>query len=152
MAKGKSRKLIANPILYTIEDKLFGKLEVLNTENAWWGERAKVENLIAICKVDASVAECCSYAGITNDQYKYFYEKHPYFSTIKELCNELPNIKARNTVVAKIGESYANAMDYLKRKKKDEFGDEQKHDVEITLPVDIISTLKKIYGEQCSSD
>jgi len=123
MAKGVSKKLIENPIAYTIEDKVFGKLDVLNTENAWWKERAKVENLIAVCKIDASVEECCSYAGISNDQYKYFYEKHPYFSTIKELCNQLPNIKARQTAVTKLGESYQNAMDYLKRKKKLEFGD-----------------------------
>ena len=134
--RGKSDDVLENPIAYTIEDRKFGKFDVLNSANAWWLERAKVELLIAACKIDASVEECCSWAGISEDQYKYFREQHHWFSPLKTLCNEMPSIKARNTVVAGL-EDVNNARWYLEKKRKKEFGNDTP-----TLNIDIsISSL-----------
>lgn len=108
---------------YTITDPTFGELRVLNSANAWWNERAKVELLIAACKLDATVEECCTMAGITLDQYKYFYELHPNFSTIKDACNQIPSLTARKTIVDSLAVSPANSQWYLTKKKKKEFGE-----------------------------
>ena len=129
MAKGKSKKVEKNPIAYTISDPAFGKFEILNSENAWWLVREKVELLIAACKFDATQEECCAYAGISPDQYRYFTERHPTFSHIKGACNELPNLKARERVVKGLSESFGNAFTYLERKKKKEFSPRVETDI-----------------------
>ena len=84
----------------------------------------KLEQAFAI---DCSVEEACSFADISRDSFYDYLKKNPKFSDRIADLREKPVLKARNTVVAKIGESYANAMDYLKRKKKLEFGDNVDH-------------------------
>lgn len=108
---------------YVIKDKHFGDLKILHTANAWWIDRGKVDALISAFKIDAQVKEAIVYAGITLDQYKYFCEKHPDFYTIKQAIKQLPVLKARKRIVQGLDESYGNAMDYLKRKRRKEFGD-----------------------------
>lgn len=95
---------------------------------------AKLEQAFAI---DATVEEACSYADIGRDAFYDYLKKSPEFSDrIADLRNR-PILKARQTVVQKMDENYSNAMDYLKRKRKDEFGDQQKFDVDITLKLDV---------------
>lgn len=118
---GKAKRVIDKPIIYTIKDKAFGEFQVKNSPNAWWLERGKVELLIGACKIDASVNECCYQAGITPNQYQYFYEQHPNFSIIKEVLNESPNLKARQTVVKAL-DNPDYAFKYLEKKRKKEFG------------------------------
>jgi hypothetical protein len=80
----------------------------------------KLEQAFAI---DASVEEACSYADISRNCFYEWLKKNPEFNDrITDLRNR-PVLKARQTVVQKLGESYQNGMDYLKRKKKLEFGD-----------------------------
>lgn len=129
MKKGGAKRVQENPIAYVIQDKVFGELKIKNSANAWFLERAKVELLIAACKFDASVEECCAYAGISIDQYKYFMEKHPDFSTVKALCNKLPDLKARKTIVDDLDDP-ETAKWYLPRKRKGEFGERK----EVTGP------------------
>ena len=121
MAKGHPRILDDKPILYTIEDKIFGKLEVLNSANAWWIDRRKVEDLIQAAKIDASLEESRAYAGISKGEYDYFIQKHPYFSEIKEACNQIPNLKARQTIVKALDDPN-HAFKYLEKKRRKEFG------------------------------
>jgi len=137
--------VIENPIAYTITDKIFEKLEVKNSANAWWLEKTKVEALIQVFKFDGTQEEACSYAGITQRQYDYFIEQHPQFCEIIGACREIPNLKARKTAVSKIEESYQNAMDYLKRKKKKEFGDRM--EVDNPAQVEAIKSLENIIKE-----
>ena len=81
---------------------------------------AKLEQAFAI---DASVDEALSYASLKPDAYYDYLKKHPEFSDrIKEL-RQRPILAARQRVVKGVTENYSNAMDYLKRKKKLEFGD-----------------------------
>ena len=106
---------------YIITDKYFPDLKVLKSDNAWWVDRGKIERLIAAFKMDAAIMEACAYAGITYEQYKYFNEIHPDFSTVKQLCNELPTLQARQEVVRGIANDKEFALKYLERKKKNEF-------------------------------
>jgi len=106
---------------YTITDKAFRELKVLNSANAWWIDRAKVEALITAYKIDANNDEACFYAGITLDQLKYFRELHPEFSAIKHACRQHLGITAK----AKFAKDVENNIDgaaltYLKMKRKDE--------------------------------
>jgi predicted DNA-binding protein YlxM (UPF0122 family) len=81
---------------------------------------AKLEQAFAI---DCSVEEACSYADISRDCFYDHLKINPAFSDRIADLRQRPVLKARQTVVQKIGENYSNAMDYLKRKKKLEFGD-----------------------------
>ena len=122
-SQGIADKVIKNPIAYTIKDKVFDSFDVKNSANAWWIDKTKVENLINAYKWDAPDEEAIINAGISLVQLDYFKKNHSDFSRVKTACKEIPNLRARQTVVTKATESYANAMDYLKRKKKLEFGD-----------------------------
>jgi hypothetical protein len=115
------------PYAYTIKDNAFEPFHVLNTANGWWIDKTKVDRLITAFKLDCTIQEACVYAGISIRSYQYFNELHPDFCNIIDACRQLPSLKARETVVKKMAESYANAVDYLKRKKKDEFGDSLDH-------------------------
>jgi mevalonate kinase len=105
----------------------------------------KLEQAFAI---DASVEEACSFADISRDAFYDYLKKDPKYSDRIAALREKPILKARNTVVAKIGDSYANAMDYLSRKRKSEFATRS----EITgneggpIKVDIQEQLAKVYG------
>lgn len=118
---GKSLAVIANPIAYVIKDKVFGELQIKNSANAWWLDEIKVRDLIKACKLDATIEECLSYAGITQVQYDYFLKLHPDFSRVKTLCKELISVQARITIANTINNPEI-AKWYLERKKKNEFG------------------------------
>lgn len=94
----------------------------------------KLEQAFAI---DCTVEEACSYANISRDAFYDYLKKEPPFSDRIEELRQHPVLKARQTVSDKLGESYQNAMDYLKRKKRDEFGDQQKVDVDVVLKLDV---------------
>ncbi len=109
-------------------DKPVGRPTVITPEVL-----AKLEQAFAI---DASVDEALSYAEIKPDAYYDYLKKHPEFSDrIKDLRNR-PILAARQRVVKGVTENYGNAMDYLKRKKKLEFGDS----------VDVTSKNEQILG------
>jgi hypothetical protein len=82
--------------------------------------RAKIEEAAAL---DASVEEIAFYADISRETYYEILKKDPVFSDRITKLRQRPILAARQTVVKKATESYQNAMDYLKRKKKLEFGD-----------------------------
>jgi hypothetical protein len=83
----------------------------------------KMGKLEQAFSIDATVAEACSYAEITRSVFYDYIQRHPEFNDrINDLRNK-PILKARMTVVRGIDESYANAMDYLKRKRKNEFAE-----------------------------
>ena len=73
--------------------------------------------------MDCSIKEICLYANISKQTYYNWIEKD---KKLKDRIDELratPFLLARTTVITGIKENYSNAMDYLKRKKKLEFGD-----------------------------
>ena len=73
--------------------------------------------------------EATFYAGIHIDTLYEYQKKNPEFVDRKNALKENPILLAKQTVVNKMTESYGNAMDYLSRKRKDEFG--QKNTVDL---------------------
>lgn len=84
-----------------------------------------IGKLEAAFAVDATVEEACFYAGINPDTYYSWVKKNTRLSERFKALRNKPILLARQTIVSKIPESYQNAMDYLKRKRRAEFGDSQ---------------------------
>jgi len=96
----------------------------------------KIEEVAAL---DGTIAEMALYGGVHPDSiYAWMAEDKKFSDRIQELRNT-PVLKARNTVNEKMTESYSNAMDYLKRKKKKEFGDNST--IEVTTPKPLLDAL-----------
>lgn len=85
---------------------------------------SKLEHAFSLGCTDV---EACIFADIGQTTLYEYQEKHPEFAERKAELKETPILKARMTVVDKLGESYVYAMDYLKRKKRNEFGDSVDH-------------------------
>ena len=79
----------------------------------------KLEEAFAI---DASAEEACFYADISRETYYKWIKNNKAFSDRIESMRQRPVLLARQTAIQKIPESYSNAMDYLSRKRRDEFG------------------------------
>jgi len=78
----------------------------------------KLEEVFALGGTDE---EACLFADISK-QTLYDYQKlHPEFVDRKEALKETPILLARRTAIAKLSDSYVNAMDFLSRKRKKEF-------------------------------
>ena len=82
-----------------------------------------VKKLEEAFAMDCTVEEACLFANISKQSYYNWIDSFP---DKKERFDELrhnPFLLARATVIKGIQENYQNAMDYLKRKKKLEFGE-----------------------------
>jgi hypothetical protein len=73
--------------------------------------------------IDASIEEACYFANIGPTTYYEWVKEMPQLAERFNRLRQRPVLTARQTVNEKMKESYSNAMDYLKRKKKLEFGD-----------------------------
>ena len=65
--------------------------------------------------------EACLWANIATPTLYLYQEKHPEFIERKEALKENPVLLARKSVVRQLQRDGKLAMDYLSRKKKDEF-------------------------------
>jgi hypothetical protein len=98
-------------------------IDIMESANAWWMDRGKVERLIAAYGIDCSVQEACAYAGVTARQYKYFNEIHPEFKEVRETMKSLSTIKARKAIMRGIEEGgFWEAMKFLEKALPEEFG------------------------------
>jgi hypothetical protein len=131
-----------DPYAYTITDKVFGEFKAVNTDNAWWLSSAKVEALINAYKYGCRNEEAWISAGISDDQFYYFTDKHPEFYGIIKACKEIPNLKARQTVVTQIATDGNLAFKYLERKLPEEFG--AKNNIGIAVQVNVGERMKDI--------
>jgi len=80
---------------------------------------AKLEQAFAI---DCSVEEACSYADIGRDTFYDYIKLKPQFSDRIDELRQRPVLKARQAVVKSL-DNPQHAFEYLKRKRKKEFGD-----------------------------
>lgn len=100
--------------------------------------------------IDASIGEACFYAGIAVQTYYNWIKNDP---KLLERLNELRNkpvLLARQRIVKGVNESYSNAMDYLSRKRPQEFGNKQKLEVEakvLTMDVTQNEAAQKLADE-----
>ena len=78
----------------------------------------KLDEVFAI---DGTVEEACYYANISPSTYYEWTKEKPELVERFDRLRERPVLLARQTAVKFVNQSYANAMDYLSRKKKKEF-------------------------------
>ena len=97
--------------------------------------KSKIEQVAAL---DGSVEEMAYYCDVSRQTiYNWLEEDKALFDRVERLRSK-PILKARQVVNEKMGESYTNAMDYLKRKQKKEFGDN----------VDVTSGGESMHGQR----
>jgi predicted DNA-binding protein YlxM (UPF0122 family) len=102
------------------------------------------ENIVKLrelAELDASIAEMAYYCNVTKQTIFNWFERNPDLFDEIERLREKPILTIRRTVIEKANESYSNAVDYLKRKRKDEFGDSSttKHEFPIPLLANVLS-------------
>ncbi len=105
-----------------------------------------IDKLEYVFSLGGTDKEACFYAGISHQTLYDYQNLHPEFIERKEALKENPILKARKTVVEKLEENYSNAMDYLKRKKKDEFSEKHEIEVEGEIPIRVIE-VQKLNGD-----
>lgn len=96
-----------------------------------------IKKLEEVFAIDGSVAEACYWADISQATYYVWVKENPKLLDRFTKLRERPVLLARQTAFKKIPESYANAMDYLKRKKALEFGDKADVNVDVVLKLDV---------------
>ena len=88
--------------------------------------RVKLQQAAAL---DCSIAEMALYCDVSRETIYTWLEKDQELSDEIDRLRERPVLAARQTVVKGVSESYSNAMDYLKRKKKLEFSERVENDI-----------------------
>jgi len=117
----KTDLLVPKDYAHKITDANFPDFFIKKSSNAWWMSLGKVEALIGAFKIDATIEEALVSAGITYDQFRYFREEHPEFSQIIDVCRQLPNLRARRSLVLGLDDDPKLSLQYLKAKKPQEF-------------------------------
>lgn len=110
-------------------------------------ERVKIiEKLEEAARWDCSLEEMCLHAGISFDTFNRWQKRNPELGERIEKLRNSPTLMARKTVISKIPESYQNAMDYLKRKRKSEFSERSEltgaEGKELPMPILKINVLR----------
>ena len=75
--------------------------------------------------------EACLWADIAEKTLYLYQEKHPEFIQRKNALKETPVLLARKSVVMKLGRDPRLSMDYLSRKRKDEFSTKTEQDLRV---------------------
>jgi len=109
----------------------------------------KIKKLEEAAAFDASIDEMCFYADISPQTYYNWTKADPKLLERLDALRNHPTLAARQRVVKGISESYQNAMDYLKRKKKGEFSEKQ--EVEHSGIINMGTVLDEIEKENAES-
>jgi predicted DNA-binding protein YlxM (UPF0122 family) len=100
--------------------------------------RVKILELAAL---DASVAEMAMYCNVSKQTvYNWLDGDKELFDEVERL-RETPILAIRRSILEKAHDSYQNGMDYLKRKRKAEFGDEST--VNHNLPTPLLDAVQR---------
>lgn len=97
-----------------------------------------IQKLEDAFSMDCGVVEACLLANISAQTYYNWIEKNSDMKERFETLRKRPILKARQTVMAKLGDNYQNAMDYLKRKQAKEFGDRIQNDIDGNLTIKVV--------------
>lgn len=97
----------------------------------------KIEEIAAL---DGTVEEMALYADLNPDTIYDWLKNKPEFSERITKLRNTPVLAIRRAVVEKAVENYSSAMDYLKRKRKTEFGDTQT--IEHKLPTPLLNAVQ----------
>src|SRR3990167_8202408 len=103
-----------------------------------WFDGKNETKVISDCKyiwgIGGNDKEAALYSEISDKSLSRYLQAHLDIKLLRDKLRDYPIIKARQTVTDKLSESYQNAMDYLKRKRKEEFGDRSTVDIELPVP------------------
>jgi hypothetical protein len=103
----------------------------------WWKMNPeKLVNLEHAFAIGCTDKEAIGFAGISETQLYYYERLNPEFKSKKEMLKETVILKAKEAVHREVGKNYQNAIDYLKRKRRKEYGDS----------IDMTSENEKITG------
>lgn len=83
--------------------------------------KSKLEKM---AQLDASIPEMAYYCGVHKQTVYNWKKENPKYFDYLDTLREKPVLKARETVIKHSTKNYQNAMDYLKRKRRTEFGDQ----------------------------
>lgn len=103
----------------------------------WDGKDDKevLAKLQEVWAIGGTNAEGACYADVSESSITRYLQKNPELAEIRKRLMDKPILKARMAVVKGL-DNYQNGMDYLKRKRKKEFGDN----------LDVTSDNEKIEG------
>lgn len=104
-----------------VDPTLPAPVRVLNSGGAWWMNKYKVEKLIDAYKMDCKDSEAAYFAGVSQNQLRYFKDKHPEFDEIIKHCKSELSFYARKNIAHAIKykkSSHASA-EYLDRKERE---------------------------------
>ena len=88
--------------------------------------------ILEVAALDGSVREMAYYCDVSHQTiYNWLEADKTLFDKVERL-RERPILAARQRVVKGVAESYSNAVDYLKRKKKNEFSERTELKADIT--------------------
>lgn len=121
-----------------------GRPKKVKKENRGAPTKLTPENIVRLkelASLDASIPEMAMYCNVSKQTVYVWLKENPELNDEIERLREVPILKIRRTVVEKATESYSNAVDYLKRKRKDEFGDSStvKHELPTPLLANVFS-------------
>src|SRR3989337_2559065 len=97
-------------------------------------ENVVVPKLESVFAIEGTVEEACFYGEISKTAFYNYLDKHPKFRERIEELRQKPVLKARQTAVRDL-ETPDGARWYLAKKRRGEFGDNMKVDVEITKKI-----------------
>jgi len=80
-----------------------------------------LKKLDEVFAIDGTVEEACYYADISPALYYVWVKDNPELLDRFTRLRERPVLLARQTAIKFVNQSYANAIDYLSRKRKKEF-------------------------------
>lgn len=97
-----------------------------------------VEKLEHAFSIDCTVEEACFYAGISRDTFYKWIEKFPKLSDRFEDLRNSPILSARTTLINSLNRP-GMALEYLKRKRRAEFGDVSKIELDGKLQTEDVT-------------
>jgi hypothetical protein len=118
-------------VMFEIKDAQLGLIQVYGAnKDAWWNDRAKIDQLIIAFKMGCKVTEIQLACGISKDQYDYFFERHPHLLPILRDGKKFPNLLARRNIFKSLESGDKDLTKwYAERKMADEF--KEKKSVEL---------------------
>lgn len=100
-------------------------------------QRRIFDKMEEAAKWDWTLEEICEYGGISYSTFNIWTKKNPELKKRIEILRDDPVRRAKKTVAEKLTESYNNSMDYLKRKRKQEFSERSEHTGADGQPINI---------------
>ncbi len=100
--------------------------EIYKTANAWWGSerggKAKVEALMEAFKKYMKIDQAIVLAGISRAQWSYFHEVYPKIYDVKQRCEQLMNMHAKQTISEAVKTIPLFAWKFLEVREPETFG------------------------------